>query len=90
MDLGHDDFHRDCVAVLREVERGPHVHVDLDLSIPALDAARPIRGGGRGRQDEGESQDPERDEQNPRGTVDPRFLPRDIRRSRDLTVAVTR
>src|SRR5213593_2257242 len=87
MDLGNEDFHGDRVAALREVERGSYDHVHLELPVPALQST-PIGGGGRGRQDQRESQDPERDEQNPRGTVDPRFLPRDIRRSGDLTVAV--
>src|SRR5947199_1633127 len=68
-------------------ERGSHDDVHLELSVPALEST-PIGGGWRSRQDQRESEDPERDEQNPRGTVDPRFLPRDIRRCGDLTVAV--
>src|SRR5207244_12125817 len=51
VDLGHEDFHRNRVAALREIEGGSHGDVHLDLSVPALDATRPIGGGPRGRQD---------------------------------------
>ena len=71
MDLGHDDLHRDRVAAFREVEGRPNGHVDLELSVSSLEATRAVRGGVRGRQNQRDSQHSERDEQKPRGTVDP-------------------
>ena len=71
MDLRHDDFHRDRVAALCEVEGRLHRHVNLELSVSSLQATRPVRSGVRGGQNQRDSQCSERDEQKPRGTADP-------------------